>query len=234
MACPSGADLPARARPCMVTTVRRRIEDDRSGRRARRHSGGGNSGVRIGPDGRRRNGGGRGLDGGDHHDRVRAGRRGGLQPPAREARAPRRPLRPPRTVGRRQRLEPRAGGAARVRPSPSPSATRRWRSAPGSSSCWWSATPGRARASWSSSSSASNCRADPLREGNARQRPRRDRARGPRLPRRRGQLVVSRRVQGRAARPHRVRAPVRAPDVRGVGPSRQQLLRPRCRRSAAP
>ena len=40
-------------------------------------------------------------------------------------------------------------------------------------------------------------------------------ARGPRVPDRGGEHLVSRRLEERAARPHRLRAPVRAPDVRG-------------------
>ncbi len=53
-------------------------------------------------------------------------------------------------------------------------------------------------------------------QAHARQRPRRDRARGSRPPDRRRQPLVSRRIEERAARPDRVRAPLRAPDVRGL------------------
>ena len=41
---------------------------------------------------------------------------------------------------------------------------------------------------------------------------------------RRGQHLVSRRIEERAARAHRLRAPVRAPDVRGIGAPRQRVL----------
>ncbi len=65
---------------------------------------------------------------------------------------------------------------------------------------------------------------DSLQQAHARQRTRRAAARGSRLPDRRREPLVSRRVEERAARAHRVRAPVRAPDVRRVAASRQGLL----------
>ena len=57
-----------------------------------------------------------------------------------------------------------------------------------------------------------------------RQRPRRHRARGPPLPHRGRQPLVSRRLAERVARPHRPRPPLRAPDVRGLPAPRPQLL----------
>ena len=67
--------------------------------------------------------------------------------------------------------------------------------------------------------------ADPLHPPHARQRTRRDRPRGSRSPDRGGQCLVPRRLEERAARPDGVRAPVRAPHVRGLGPSRSRVLR---------
>ena len=61
-------------------------------------------------------------------------------------------------------------------------------------------------------------------QAHARQRPRRAPPRGSRVPDRRGEPLVSRRIEERAAGPHRVRAPVRAPDVRRVGAPRSRVL----------
>ena len=52
----------------------------------------------------------------------------------------------------------------------------------------------------------------------AAERTARDPARGSQRPDRHGQHVVPRRLVPRAARPHRIRSSVRAPDVHGVGP----------------
>ena len=57
-----------------------------------------------------------------------------------------------------------------------------------------------------------------------RQRSGRPGPRGSRLPDRRGQRLVSRRLEEREAGPHRVRASLRAPDVRRVGAPRQGLF----------
>ena len=70
-----------------------------------------------------------------------------------------------------------------------------------------------------------------LHQAHARQRPRRAAARRPRLPDRRGEHLVSRRLEERAARPDRVRAPVRAPDVRRVAAPRPATSS-RCRAPA--
>ena len=66
----------------------------------------------------------------------------------------------------------------------------------------------------------------------ARQRPRRPRARGSRLPDRRGEPLVSRRIEEREAGPHRLRAPVRAPDVRRVASITTAGTSSRCRKPA--
>ena len=71
-----------------------------------------------------------------------------------------------------------------------------------------------------------------LHEAHARQRTRRAAARGSRVPDRRGQPLVSRRLEERAAGPHRVRAPLRAPDVRRVAAPRPRLSSSRCRAPA--
>ena len=62
------------------------------------------------------------------------------------------------------------------------------------------------------------------RQTHARQRPRRRRPRGSPCADRGGQPLVSRRIEERARRPHRVRAPVRAPDVRRVRAPQRRLL----------
>ena len=64
-----------------------------------------------------------------------------------------------------------------------------------------------------------------VRQAHARQRARRHRARGPPPAHGGGEPLVPRRVEERARGANRVRAPLRAPHVRGLGPSRSRLLR---------
>ena len=71
-----------------------------------------------------------------------------------------------------------------------------------------------------------------FQQAHARQRPRRARPRGSRVPDRGGEPLVSRRIEERDARPHRLRAPVRAPDVRRVRASRHAATSRRCRAPA--
>ena len=71
-----------------------------------------------------------------------------------------------------------------------------------------------------------------LHQAHARQRPRRHRPRGPPRADRRGEHLVPRRVEERAPGPHRLRAPVRAPDVRGVRASQHAATSRRCSRPA--
>ena len=68
-------------------------------------------------------------------------------------------------------------------------------------------------------------RRHPVRGVHPAQRPARDRAHRPQGADRRGQPLVPRRQQGRAARPHRLRPPVRAPDVPGLGEPQGRILR---------
>ena len=64
----------------------------------------------------------------------------------------------------------------------------------------------------------------PYHQAHALERPRRHRARRPSAADGGRQHLVSRRLEERAARPHRLRAPVRAPDVRRLRASRSRLL----------
>ena len=63
-----------------------------------------------------------------------------------------------------------------------------------------------------------------VHQAHARQRARRPDPRGSRAADRRGQRLVSRRIEERSAGTHRLRAPVRAPDVRGLAALRPRLL----------
>ena len=72
---------------------------------------------------------------------------------------------------------------------------------------------------------AASTRRHPVRELHPAQRPARDRAHRPQGADRRGQHLVPRRQQGRAAGPQRLRAPVRAPDVQRLGKPQGRILR---------
>ena len=78
-------------------------------------------------------------------------------------------------------------------------------------------------------------RTSPLHAVHAAQRAARDPARGPHRAARHGERLVSRRIGAREARAHRLRAPLRAPDVRGLGARQGRRVRHSCsRRPAAP
>ena len=67
-------------------------------------------------------------------------------------------------------------------------------------------------------------RRHPVRAVRAAERPDAPRPRGPQGPDRRGQRLVPRRLEERAAGPHRLRPPVRAPDVQRERALQQGLL----------
>ena len=83
-----------------------------------------------------------------------------------------------------------------------------------------------------STADASSCHRSSVHQAHARQRPRRDRPRGSSRADRRREHLVSRRVQERAAGPHRLRASLRAPDVRRARSTTTPATSRRCSRPA--